>query len=80
MLTNISGMNLLALTPWKEHVCVMDNTCVLSMSFSHHYTHNHFGLTTECPLVFSYINAPGFDEKLPEGKGRRGLNAGPSAN
>lgn len=76
VLTNICGMNLLTLAPWK----------VLSMSFSHHHGHNHLGLTTECPLVFSYINAPGLDEKLLEGKdpgcpaGTRGLNAGPCAN
>lgn len=53
------------------------------MSFSHHHTHNHLGLTTECPLVFSYINAHGLDEKLLEGKGPGcptgtwGLSAGP---
>lgn len=73
VLTNICVMNLPRLALWK----------VLSTSFSHHHTHNHLGLTTECPLVFSYINAHGLDEKLLEGKGPGcptgtwGLSAGP---
>ena len=75
VLTNICGMDLPALALWK----------VLS-SFSHHHTHNRLGLTIECPLVFPYINAPGWDQKLLEGKGpgcpagTHGLNAGPCPN